>query len=535
MREIRIKERIEKEMKPISELQQIKGDAYEYYNTSSQLDNLFEKIFLVDEIMDEIKSPDKYFIIGEKGSGKTAYAVYLSNHPSADLKSKIKLVENTVYDKFVTMKQNKSLDMSTYKDVWINMIYLILCEEIRNLIQSNPLKYRHYMSLTKAIEKFYSSAFKPEFINALEFVDKSNASVNTMIENGVFSLGGNAEEEFTQKYVEQSYQLSLMKLKDGFEKALQPLNIHNKFILFIDGIDARPAHISNKEYIDCLKGLVNAVITLNSSFLKGLGIKIALLIRPDILYNMSIHNMNQKIRDNSVLLRWVTTYKNYRESKLFTIADNYLSKQQDKPYERGVCWNSYFPYKIRNKYNKRLGRHLSDDSFVGLLRYSLYKPRDILTMLNEFVSVGTGVSFKYGDFNNIISNYSEYLKGELKDYMLIYMSEEDYSNFYNFFELFNNVKFSYDEFVEIHRKFLKSLKELNREIPYKMETPAETLQLLYDSNIICYEEQVYKFGKSLNIMSWSYKERNYANIQPEVKRKGTYRFHSAYARAFKIL
>lgn len=161
-------------MKAINELQQIKGDAYEYYNSSMQQDNLFEKIFLVDEIMDEIKSPDKYFVIGEKGSGKTAYAVYLSRHPSTDLKSKIKMVENTVYDKFVTMKQNKSLDMSTYKDIWINMIYLVLCEEIRELIQNSPWKYKHYISLTQAIQTFYNKAFKPEFINALEFVDKSD-------------------------------------------------------------------------------------------------------------------------------------------------------------------------------------------------------------------------------------------------------------------------------------------------------------------------------------------------------------------------
>ena len=67
-------------MKLISELQQIKGDAYEYYNTSSQQGSLFEKIFLVDEIMDEIKSSDKYFIIGEKGSGKTAYAAVSYTH-----------------------------------------------------------------------------------------------------------------------------------------------------------------------------------------------------------------------------------------------------------------------------------------------------------------------------------------------------------------------------------------------------------------------------------------------------------------------
>ncbi len=55
-------------MKEIEEIQPIKGDAYEYYNTSGDQYNLFEKIFLVDEIMEDIQDPTKYFIIGEKGS-----------------------------------------------------------------------------------------------------------------------------------------------------------------------------------------------------------------------------------------------------------------------------------------------------------------------------------------------------------------------------------------------------------------------------------------------------------------------------------
>lgn len=523
-------------MKKIEELSQIKGDAYEYYNSNDNDTNLFNKIFLVDEILDEIKSPDKYLIIGEKGSGKTAYSVYLSTHHTKELTCKVKLVENTVYDKFVTMKQNKSLDMSTYKDIWINMIYLVLCEEIKNIIRDNIFKHKQYTALNKSVTEFYNNAFKPEFINALEFVEKSSSSINSMVKNGVFSLDGKSEDEFSQKYIEQSYQLSLMKLKDGFEKALQNIKLNNNFILFIDGIDARPTHISNNEYMDCLKGLVNAVITLNNSFLKTLGIKITLLIRPDILYSISIHNMNQKIRDNSILLTWITTYKDYKSSKLFTIADNFLSKQQDISYTKGQCWDEYFPYKIRNRYNRKLGRPWIDDSFVGLLRYSLYKPRDILTMLNEFITIGSGHHFKYKDFQSIIKNYSEYLKGELKDYMLIYMSEDEYSSFYTFFDLFDNVKFSYDDFKIIHKSFIESLKELDRAIPYKMATPAEALQLLYDTNIICYEEFTKNhYGKKKNIMRWSYKERNYANIQPEVKRRGTYRFHSAYAKAFNII
>ena len=66
-----------------------------------------------------------------------------------------------------------------------------------------------------------------------------------------------------------------------FEKAKSKINIDH--------------HITNNEYLDCLKGLVNATIALNSSFLRQLGVKVTLLIRPDILYNMSIHD-NHKVR-----------------------------------------------------------------------------------------------------------------------------------------------------------------------------------------------------------------------------------------------
>ena len=65
-------------MKKIQELQQVKGDAYDYYIAGNEDTDLFEKIFLVDDIVEEICKPDKYFLIGEKGSGKTAYSVYMS-------------------------------------------------------------------------------------------------------------------------------------------------------------------------------------------------------------------------------------------------------------------------------------------------------------------------------------------------------------------------------------------------------------------------------------------------------------------------
>ena len=56
-------------MKKIQELQQIKGDAYDYYISGNEETDLFEKIFLVDEIIDEICRPDKYFFNRRKRIG----------------------------------------------------------------------------------------------------------------------------------------------------------------------------------------------------------------------------------------------------------------------------------------------------------------------------------------------------------------------------------------------------------------------------------------------------------------------------------
>lgn len=298
-------------VKEIQELQQIKGDAYDYYIAGSEEADLFEKIFLVDEIVDEICKPDKYFLVGEKGSGKTAYSVYMSKTKNINCFCSISLVENTLYQRFLSMKNQKVLELSSYKDIWINLIYLILAENIRKEYGDTLFRNLKYKQLSKAIDTFYSDAFKPEFINAFEFVDNASVSINAMIQQGVFSAGSKTKAESIQKYVEQSYQVSLLKIRDGFEKAFQNISLKKPMILFVDGIDARPREIDNTQYFECLVGLVNAVLEMNQSFLGQKKIKVMLLIRPDIMYKMPIHNMNQKLRNNSVLLNWVTTYRKY--------------------------------------------------------------------------------------------------------------------------------------------------------------------------------------------------------------------------------
>ena len=187
-------------MKKIQELQQVKGDAYDYYIAGNEDTDLFEKIFLVDDIVEEICKPDKYFLIGEKGSGKTAYSVYMSKSDKINSFCSISLVENTLYQRFLNMKRQKALELSSFKDVWINLIYLILAEKIRKEYGETFFSSIKYKQLSKAIDVFYSDAFKPEFVNAFEFVDNACASINSMMKQGLFSTGTKASAETSQKY-----------------------------------------------------------------------------------------------------------------------------------------------------------------------------------------------------------------------------------------------------------------------------------------------------------------------------------------------
>ena len=111
---------------------------------------------------------------------------------------------------------------------------------------------------------------------------------------------------FNAQFIPLSAVLSGVKdIRTAVEQAQMALQRGQATILFVDGIDARPRDIDNEQYFECLVGLVNAVLEMNQSFLKEKQIKIMLLIRPDIMYKMPVHNMNQKLRNNSVLCKFL--------------------------------------------------------------------------------------------------------------------------------------------------------------------------------------------------------------------------------------
>ena len=158
------------------------------------------------------------------------------------------------------------------------------------------------------------------------------------------------------------------------------------------------------------------------------------------------------------------------------------------------------------------------------------KPRDIISMLTTLQEIYMQkgdfykLYFAYSDFENpgFKSIYSDYLLGEIKDFLSFYHDEKDYEMFIKFFEyLDGKFNFNYEEFIDAYDKFMIYVDKSEYKIPIFFDTEDSFLQFLYNLNAICYIDE----AENETFFKWCYRERSYSNPNPKVKSNAKYSIH----------
>lgn len=523
-------------MKSISELQFGYRDAENYRRKENK--ELLNRFFVHTSALDQLTDSGRYFLVGEKGTGKTAYAVYLSNNNYHEVAASLKFIRETEYHKFLQLKLTKNLVLTDYANIWKTIICILLAESISEREGSVSFwsSFTKFRNLKKAIDEYYMHAFSPEIINAMQFVEESAVSAGLLSKYAKLS----GEEKETVSFSESRFQTNLLYIQRHLESALRSLKLRYHHLVFIDGIDIRPSDVPYSDYLECVKGLANAVWSLNNDFFSNIKdskgrLRAVLLIRPDIFDTLGLQNANSKIRDNAVVLDWVTTYKEYRRSNLFSVTDKLLAAQQNVQLAPGAAWDHYFPFDARNVFEK----FDMPTSFITMLRNSLYRPRDILTMLSILRenrrSEGTdnASSFSDQEFDNpaFTRKYSDYLLGEVKDHLSFYFRAEDYEVFLKFFQFLNgHSRFKYEEFLLAFGDLETFLTKQKRIKPTFCESPDGFLQFLYELNIIAYildTDEAPFFG-------YCFRERSPSNLCPKVRTHVRYDIHYGLMKALDL-
>ena len=516
-------------MKKIGELNLGFSDAQNYTQRANK--QMLTDVFVKNSYLTKLLQPNIYYLIGEKGTGKTAYAAYLSNNEYDNTKSILKFINGTDYEKFHELKKRKQIDVSGYGDIWKTIILLLLSKSVtdNDRVVSFFNKTNLY-ELTDAIDEYYNRAFSPEIVSALKIVDKSELAAELVSKHA--KLGGGVE--YQTEFSEQRLQMNLYYICKQFSDCLGNLKLTKDVVLFIDGIDVRPSQIPYDEYLDCIKGLANACWTLNTELFANVKdskgqFRVVLLLRPDIFNSLNLQNATNKLVDNSVYLDWRTTYTEYSTSNLYNMGKKLLTYSQiGEDKKDDSIWEKYFDWKLISSSPEQ---REYDTAFMDFLRISLSRPRDIqriLKMIQELMcekGMGDRTTFSYQvyDSDQFQNQYSEYFLSSLKDQLSFYYSEEDYIHFRKFFDFFNSPQFTFDEYQEAYSQYADYVLDNAKDIPQFVEDPKAFLQLLYDSNVITAIES----DEYTRFFHFAYREKSPSNIAPKVPYgpEYSYRFH----------
>lgn len=515
-------------MIPVSKLQLGFRDAENYKRRENK--DLFNQLFIRTNSLDQICDPSTFFLVGEKGAGKTAYAVYLQNNDYKNINAGIRYIRETEYAKFVELKQAKHLTLSDYTNIWKVIIYLLLSQMVKSREKKNPgwLQFNKFHELTAAIDAYYRDAFAPEIIYAIQFAEQSEIAAKLLSKFASVSGGQKESLSFTQN----QFQTNLLYIQHQFEEALRSVKLKHNHVLFIDGIDIRPGSIPFDAYLECIKGLANAIWAVNNDFFANIKdskgrLRVVLLVRPDIFDLLCLQNQNSKLRDNSVVLDWMTTYLDHRHSSLFQMSDRLLSFQQASVLKPGEAWDYYFPFNTPAVTSKQD----TPSSFISFLRYSLYRPRDIIAMLSilkeNFIEQQRPFNdvFREHDFVDpmFTRKYSDYLLGEVKDHLSFYYPGNDWNMFLKFFQyLHGKWAFTYEEFLAAYREFDTFLRCNSIQKPEFTATPDTLLQFLFDLAILCH---ITEADDEQRFFGWCFRERSATNIAPKVRTHVKYEIH----------
>lgn len=532
--------------KPFNEIELGFSDAENYLNDHKEM---FKTIFINRELNSLMKRSITY-LIGEKGTGKTAYAVYFENNDYKNTKSERINMDNIISHSFISSTE-KNFNFKNCKEDWTVLLLLKMAKSItpEDLENTDSNNNQHFLNLREKIKDIDLSSIYNNIEITIKTTDSNNIALGGKIDTHIIKVSGEANSQVLKSVeIDQLFItniVSLHNLKNDFIDAFKKIRLKRNRFIFIDKVDDFKKDIAFSNFLLLIKGLGEAAHDLNTEVfgkIKGnYYTKFILLLRPEIFGKLDMYNQGSKATNNSVILDWLTSYNDYRNSDLFELADNilrYANKELDdeNKKEKGFYWDLYFKWDAPSTNPVTRER---DDAFISFLRSSLCRPRDIVNFLLSIQKQAIHVKSKQIDttfecFNSFHcqKDISDYFLAEAKDWCRYKYPETTFETIKKFFSFINTGKaIDYNTYCKCFENFKMSCEINGDKIFEEMQNPQKFLQLLYDLNMICYIQSDHMGG---TFQTYCYRLRSLTELSPVIPINKEYRIHRALLKSLNI-
>lgn len=466
----------------------------------------FDELFYTgNQKYEELKNPEKYIIMGRKGTGKTLLSYYFKKKSEEDNLNVCKITTLKDYQlaKIIHLEDRDFFDEEC-KILWK---YCIL-RELGKIILSNEkyIKKLIFPNLKKLDKLISKDSFKLAEVNKTTGNIKkknSNAKINRANKKLEISLNhaldvglyNEKNASMSEKYIPNEYYNNIEIMENLIFKILSKQK--KGYIIIFDDLDELGDNVKNVEkYRLSILSMITVIKEFNVDLNRvNKDSRIIVSIRSDILNNLNEYSSNLRkiIADNAVDLYWLN--KSHSKVTDYLLIDLILTKikasvKEYKDIDKEILFKSLFPKDIN-------GKKMSD----FLLDYSMGRPRQIIEYLNMIIKhYPNETKFKHKHFKDCFKLFSVELYRELQNEFSIYENKDELNDSIKLIEDLCKASFKYGELVahyNVNKNRYKHIKSID-----------DTLNYMYSFGVVgTYSpNQMY---------SWGYRNDSNENIKKD--------------------
>lgn len=366
------------------------------WNVEAKLED--PKYFYFYKEVKSILNNRKCYVIGRKGTGKSAICQYITNLTEYNVFTTKLSFKSFPFNQIYELRDRDFTPSHQYITIWKYIIYSNLLKMMKH---NNTVDQK----VRSELEKLYPSGSVKQLAREISEWTSGEFGVD------VLGCGGSLKLERTIRPREFQWQEYVETMEDIVREHCG----NAKYYLVFDELDDDYKDITQtqqfKNYIELLTGLFKAVQDVKSIFPKedGFNIMPVVLLRNDIYYHLKDNDKN-KWNDMSIVLEW--NKEKLKELLAFRI-------QQDDPIRSSSIdfkteWERIFTSKpIRYGVEKKKRRHIYD----FMADSTLLRPRDFIKYIKLCCEevIDTDGLISTDVVHKVDRAFSNYLKQEFRD------------------------------------------------------------------------------------------------------------------------
>lgn len=410
-----------------------------------------EKYFYYSTEVDNIIKKQKCYVIGRKGSGKSAICEYLIKRREHNIFSTKLSFKNFPFNELYDLDNQKYTPPNQYITLWKYLIYSNVCR----LMTSNEM---------------IDSSIRNELIKLYPKNDAKSLARTisnwTSAEFGATVLGNGGSFKFSKE--ENKNTIPWIDKANILEDIILNYCDTSEYYIVFDELDEDYRQISNEQesqqYVFLLTSLFKAVQDIKSTFIDSdKKMRPVIFLRDDI-YTLIKDSDKNKWRDYKIDVEW-------NEKKLKDLLAFRISKDienSDTPLQFQRAWDKIFfreQIGFGNKQEKKI------HSFDFIARSTQLRPRDFIQYIQGCAEETFNKGFPFireGNIKFVDRAFSNYLRDEIVDEVFPVLPEIE-----EYLQIFANIRkwnFTLQEFTSEYNKYLKAGTIKEKNIDYVLDT-----------------------------------------------------------------